>query len=238
MKCALTIASRELRAYYLTPGGYIIAALFLLICGGVFFFVGFAPGEIASMRSVFGLGTWMLAFIAPAVTMRLFSEEFRLGTLEMLMTSPVREAEVVLGKYLGALGFLLLMLVPTLVFVLALEIYGRPDYGEMATGYLGLILAGSAYLASGLLASTLTASQPVAFLLAFFFWMVLGLGTKILPAHVSDQWATIVFALDPETRLRDFTIGLVDTSNVVYFVSLAAVFLVAATLSVQARRWR
>lgn len=238
MKCALAIATREIRAYYLTPGGYIIAALFLLICGGVFFFGGFAPGEIASMRSVFGFGTWMLAFIAPAITMRLFSEEFRLGTLEMLMTSPVREAEVVIGKYLGALGFLLLMLVPTLVFVLALEMYGRPDYGEMATGYLGLILAGAAYLASGLLASTLTSSQPVAFLLAFFFWMALGIGTKILPGHVSDPWATIVFALDPDTRLRDFTIGLVDTANVVYFVSLAAVFLVAATLSVQARRWR
>jgi ABC-2 type transport system permease protein len=241
MSSTLAIAGRELRAYFLSPGGYIIIALFLLVSGAVFFFVSFASGEIASLRSVFGMGTWMLTFIAPAVTMRLISEELRLGTIEMLMTSPVREAEVVLGKFLGAMGLLVLMLAPTLLYVAALEVYGRPDYGELMVGYLGLLLAGAAYMASGLLASTFTSSQPVAFLLTLFFWLTLGLGTKLLPMHMGgmeERWATIVFAMDPDARLRDFTIGLIDTSNIVYFLSIAAVCLICAAVSLQVRRMR
>lgn len=234
----LVIASRELRAYFLSPAGYIIIALFLMVTGGVFYFGAFASGEIASMRPVFGMGTWLLAFIAPAVTMRLISEELRLGTMEMLMTCPVREVEVVLGKFFGAMGLLLLMLLPTAIFVLALEMYGRPDYGELLCGYLGLLLAGTAYLASGVLASTLTSSQPVAFLLALFFWLALGIGAKIVPGHIGEEWVGVVFAIDPDVRLRDFTIGLIDTSNVVYFLSFAAVFLALAVVSLQARRWR
>lgn len=238
MSQTLHIAGRELRAYFLSPSGYIIIALFMLITGGVFFFGAFASGELASLRPVFGLGTWLLAFIAPALTMRLISEELRLGTLEMLMTCPVREVEVILGKFLGAMGLLILMLLPTAVFVIALEVYGRPDYGELMCGYLGLLLAGTAYLSSGVLASTLTTSQPVAFLLALFFWMTLGIATKILPQHVGEDWVGLIFAIDPDIRLRDFTIGLVDTSNIVYFLSIAAVFLIASVVSLQSRRWR
>jgi ABC-2 type transport system permease protein len=122
--------------------------------------------------------------------------------------------------------------------VIALERFGRPDYGEVMCGYLGLIVAAAAYVASGVLASTLTASQPVAFLLALFFWLTLGLSAKLLPGHVSDPWSAWVFAIDPDLRLRDFTIGLVDTSNVVFFLSIAAVFLIAAVQALAARRWR
>jgi len=237
MNRTMAIANRELKAYFLTPSGYIIIALFLLVAGGMFFFGSFASGEIASLRTFFGMGTWLLTFIAPAVTMRLFSEELRMGSMELLMTAPVREHEVVMGKFLGAFGLLIVMLVPTALFVIALEIYGRPDYGEMTAGYLGLLLAGTAYLASGLFASTLTNSQPVAFLLALFFWLTLGVSTKILPGHVEDPWARMILAIDPDFRLRDFTIGLINTSNVVYFLSIAALFLIASVVSVQMRRW-
>lgn len=238
MTQTLVIAGRELRAYFLSPAGYIIVALFLLVTGGVFYFGAFETGEIASLRPVFGMGTWLLAFIAPAVTMRLISEELRMGTIEMLMTCPVRETEVIVGKFLGAMGLLVIMLLPTAVFVIGLEVYGRPDYGELLCGYLGLLLAGTAYVSSGVLASTFTNSQPVAFLLALFFWLVLGISTKIVPAHVNDYWAGLIFAIDPDMRLRDFTIGLIDTSNVVYFLSIAVVFLISAVVSLQSRRWR
>jgi ABC-2 type transport system permease protein len=166
-----------------------------------------------------------------------FAEEYRLGTFETLMTCPVREGEIVLGKFLGALALLALMLLPTLVYVVVLEIYGRPDYGELVCGYLGLLLAGSVYLASGLLASTLTVSQPVAFLVALFFWLTIGFAAKLLPSHLDDSTARIVFALDPDLRLGDFTIGLVDTSNIVYFLSLTALFLLASVAALQGRRW-
>jgi len=233
----MAIANRELKAYFLTPSGYIIIALFLLVAGGIFFFVSFRSAEIASLQNVFSIGTWLLTFIAPAVTMRLFSEELRMGSMELLMTAPVREHEVVIGKFLGALLLLIVMLVPTAVFVIALELHGRPDYGEMAAGYLGLLLAGTAYLACGLFASTITNSQPVAFLLAFCFWVALGLATWLLPSFVGDPWAKIMFALSPASRLQDFTDGLIDTANVVYFLSIAALFLIASVVSVKARRW-
>jgi ABC-2 type transport system permease protein len=101
-----------------------------------------------------------------------------------------------------------------------------------------LLLAATAYVASGVFASTLTNSQPVAFLLALFFWLTIGLSAKLLPSHLPEDWARVAFAIDPDLRMRDFTIGLIDTSNIVYFVSIAAVFLVAAVQSVRARRWQ
>jgi ABC-2 type transport system permease protein len=176
--------------------------------------------------------------------MRVISEELRLGTLEVLLTCPVRSTEVIVGKFAAALGFLVLLLAPTLLYVVALEVYGRPDYGELACGYLGVILAGSAFLASGVLASTLTASQVVAYLVTVLFWLLLLLTTSLLP-HVEllpaawrDAWSGALFGLDPTLRLRGFAIGLVDTADVVYFCGLTILLLVASVRSLDARRWR
>lgn len=236
MSRTIAIAGRELRAYFLSPGGYIIIALFLLVTGGFFWAGVLHQGQVASLRSVFGIGTWLLAFIGPAITMRLLSEEYRSGTIEMLMTSPVSEWHIILGKFLGAAGFLLVMLLPTGVYVIAMEVYGRPDYGELLCGYLGLLLAGSAYVAGGVLASTFTSSHAVAFLLSLFFWLVLGFSAKMLPGQLDERWARIIFAFDPDLRLQDFAIGLIDTSNVAYFLTLSIAFLLLAVKSLQARR--
>jgi ABC-2 type transport system permease protein len=235
----MTIAGREWRAYFLSTSGWVVVALFALLTAIAFIFLGsgLANGQIASMRSVFAFSTWILAFIAPAITMRLLSEEFRLRTYETLVTAPVRATDIIVGKYLGAMGLLVAMLLPTLIYVALLEQYGRPDYGELACGYLGLIVAGSAYIASGVLVSTLTASQPVAFLVTLFFWMTISLAAKWLPNYVGDDLARAFYAADPEMRLRDFTIGLIDTSNVVYFLGLTVFFLMAAVQSLLARRW-
>lgn len=233
-----TIAARELPAYLLSPAGYVITALFLLITGFLFAFAGFEQGQMASLRPTFDVITWVLLFICPAVAMRTISEELRSGTFEALMTAPVTEAEVVMGKFLGSAAFLILMLLPTGIYVVALELYGRPDYGELLCGYLGVILAGAAYLAGGILASTLTSSQVVAFLLSVFFWVALVFSTKLLPARLDDNWAEIIRALDPDLRLGNFSIGLLDTSDVVYFLSMTALFLTAAVKSLQVRRLR
>ena len=133
---------------------------------------------------------------------------------------------------------------PTLICVAALEAHGRPDYGELACGYLGVILAGSAYLASGVLASTLTASQVVAYLVTVFFWLILLLITsllpqaELLPAAWRDAWSGALFGLDPNLRLRGFAIGLVDTADIVYFCSLTVLLLIVSVKSLDARRWR
>lgn len=231
------IARRELRALFLSPAGYVVTALFVMFTGIVFVVRAFEPGQPASLRPVFEYGTWVLLFIAPAITMRAISEELRLGTLETLLTSPASAFEVILGKFVAAVGFLLVILLPTAAFVGALEIYGRPDYGELLCGYLGMMLAGSAYLASGLLASALTSSQVVAYLVAVFFWLVLSMATKLLPAYVGDAFSAAAIAADPDLRLRDFAIGLVDTANVVYFLSIAGMFLGLAVAALAARRW-
>jgi ABC-2 type transport system permease protein len=231
------IAGRELRAYFLSPAGYVITALFIVVCGMIFFLGGFQQGQVASLQPVFAMGTWMLSFIGPAIAMRLLSEEYRSGTYEMLITCPVREREVIVGKFFGAVGFLIIMLVPTAIFVVALELYGRPDYGELACGYLGMLLAGSAYIASGVLASTLTSSQAVAFLMAVFVWLGVGVATRLLPIYLDDPWAKLVFSADPALRLHDFTAGLLDTANVVYFLAITTVCLIAASVLLQARRW-
>lgn len=238
MTRVLALAGREVRAYFLTPGGYIIIALFLLICGAFFFWGVFSEGQVASMQSVLGIGAWLLSFIGPAVTMRLLSEEYRLGTFEMISTTPLNELEIIVGKYLGAMSFILIMLVPTLVYVLAMELYGQPDYGELFCGYLGLLLAATAYCASGVFASTLTNSQAVAFLLALFFWLALLLGAKLLPPNLDARWASLVIAIDPDLRLRDFSIGLIDSANIVYFLSIAIGFLAASVKMIEYRRVR
>jgi len=239
MRGITTIATREWRSYFLSSSGWVIIALFSLLSSIAFVFLGggLDNGQIASMRSVFAFSTWILAFIAPAITMRLLSEEFRLRTYETLVTAPIRSSDIVIGKFLGAMGLVVVMLLPTLLYVGLLEWYGRPDYGELACGYLGLFVAGSAYIASGLLASSLTSSQPVAFLITLFFWITLSLAAKFLPMHVDDVFASALYAADPERRLRDFTIGLIDTSNIVYFVTITIFFLVATTQSLGVRKW-
>jgi ABC-2 type transport system permease protein len=222
----------------------VVAALFTLLNGLLFVRLVFNQGDMAALRPIFGFSMVAFMLVCPAITMRVISEELRMGTIEVLMTCPVRSAEVVVGKFVAALGFLVLLLVPTLVFVAALEVHGRPDYGELACGYLGVILAGSAYLASGVLASTLTSSQVVAYLVTVFFWLTLLLAASLLPQVVllpaawRDAWSGVLFAMDPNVRLHGFAIGLIDTADVVYFLSLTVLLLIAAILSLEARRWR
>lgn len=266
MTRTLAIAGREVRAYLCAPGGYVIMALFLLFTGLLLFVLGpvlgsgFAAGKPASMRVLFSGAVWVLLLVAPAVTMRSVSEELRLGTFEALMTAPVTALQIVLGKFLGALGYLCAALLPTLLYIIAFERYGQPDYGELACGYLGMVLAGCTFLASGVLASTLTPSQVLSYLLTMFFWLLLLVVTKGVPmlgqylgaaaaqsenaasaegaALVIDRSLSVLFALDPHRRLEDFSIGLLDTGNVVYFVALTALFLLAAVASVSMRRLR
>jgi ABC-2 type transport system permease protein len=234
----LAIAGRELRAYFLSPAGYVITALFLTWVGLAFIAYSFHQGRPSSMRAVFELGTWVLLFICPAISMRAIAEERRMGTFEMIMTCPVSDAQLVLGKYLAAIGFLIIMFLPTVLHVAVLEWYGRPDYGELASGYLGMLLAGSVYVASTILASTLTSSQVVAFLVPLFFWLAVGLGMKELQSRAPEPWQSAAFAADPDLRLRDFAIGLIDTANIVYFLTITAALLMAAVQSLGMRRWR
>ncbi len=240
----LALSVREFNAFFLTPTGYIVTALFLFL-SGIAFIGGFDAGKVASMRSVFGVGIFLLVVIGPAISMRSLAEEYRLGTIEALLTAPISAGEVILGKFLGSMAFLVAMLLPTLIYVVLLESFGRPDYGELASGYLGMLLAGAAFISGGILASTLTASQVVAFLVSLFFWLILVTASKALPLALenwlpgvfSDRTYAFLLAWDPDARLKDFAIGLIDTGNVIYFLAYVVVFLAISIRSLEARRW-
>jgi ABC-2 type transport system permease protein len=261
----LAITRRELASYLLSPVGYLVTGLFLFFTALVYFAVapllvgsGFSAGQPASLRLFFEIAVWVLFILGPALSMRTISEELRQGTFETLVTAPVSDTQVILGKFLGAFGFLVVMLLPTLVYVAVLERFGRPDYGELLCGYLGLLLVGAAYLASGILASTLTSSQMLAYITTFFFWLILLLATMVLPllaglaeglAGRTDNSPTLDAALEwleatarflsagnPIARTRGFVIGLVDSFNIVYFLSFTLLFLLAAVKALRMRR--
>jgi len=264
MNAAIVIARRELLSQHLAPGGAVVAAAFCLLGGLVHFVVGpqlagqgFAPGRPASLSLFFEASLWLVFLVAPAASMRAFSDEIRLGTLETLFTAPVRDVEIVLGKFLGAIAFLAILLAPTLLFTIPLELHGRPDWGAIAAGYAGLLLVGAACAASGLFASSLTTSPVVAYLLTLFLWMFLVAATIGLPIlggiatglagtpdvapaarrllGAVESVGAVAGEVNPIARVRGFVTGLVDSFSVAYLALLAGFFL-AATAEVLAIR--
>lgn len=239
LKRPFAIAGRELVSYFATPVGYVVIALYLVVSGILFSLTTLQPGEAAEMRSFFDVSLFLLLFMAPAISMRLLSEEMRLGTIESLMTCPVMDWEVVFGKWLAATGFLAVMLSPTLVFVVLLEIYAQPDYGPIFCGYLGLMSVGGLYLAAGLLASTFWSSQILSYLIALFFWLFYWAFTSVLPQYVGGKSAEYLSWLNVNSRFsNDFAKGVIDTSTLVYFASGTVFFLIAAVKVLESRRWR
>lgn len=235
----LAIALRELSAYYRTPLGWVVTALFLTLSGVVFAFLVFAPGEPATLRAFFGLSGWLLLFIAPAISMRLIADELRSGTIEPLLTAPISDWLVVLGKYLGAALFLVLMLAPTLVYSATLEAFADPDYGPIAAGYLGLLLSGLLYLSAGTLFSTLTSSQTLAFLGTLLsLIMARLLTTDAIAQRAPAALGRNLYALSIDSRLGDFSRGVLDTGDIAFFLLTSAWLLVLAVLTLQSRRWR
>ncbi|HED54612.1 MAG TPA: ABC transporter permease [Phycisphaerales bacterium] len=240
MRSTLAIATRELASMFRLPVGWVVIALFLVLTGAVFVFGALVPGQPATLRPVFGTTTLLMVFVAPAVSMRLLSEEARLGTLELLSSSPVTSWQIVLGKYLGAMAFLLLMLAPTLLQagVLMLASDPRPDLGPILAGYLSLILVGGLCLALGTLASTLTESQTLAFLgtlLTLVCWLLL---TNVAPQHVGPKFGAILARASFSARIDDFARGAIDSRNIVFFLSISIGLLVASATALELRRWR
>ncbi len=232
------IALRELGAYFRTSIGWVVMALFLLLSGFWIAFSTLRPGEPATLRAFFTISQWLLLIVAPAISMRLIAEERRAGTMEPLMTAPVSDWTIVVGKYLGALGFLVCILAPTLLYVALLEAVSNPDYGPIAAGYLALVLVGALYLAFGTLTSALTENQIVSLLATLFFfiaWEALATeGGRLL----GPPWDAPLFAMSILLRIADMAKGVIDTSHVVFFAAGSVVFLTLAVVAVESRRWR
>ena len=238
MTRATTIARRELTSYFCSPIAYVAMALFLL-ASGIFFWDDFQPGQPVEMRHVFDWMVWILVFITPVLGMGLLAQEWTTGTIETLMTAPVEDHEVVIGKFLGSLAFLAVLVGPTLLFVLMLQFYGKPDYGPIASGYLGIALVGALFIAITLFCSSITRSQVVAAALsaAILFLITIVPYTIASRATLTDTWRTIV---DQAVfrRYAQFSQGVIDIGNVVFFVATTVVFLFLTTKVLESRRWK
>lgn len=232
----LTIARRELEAYFVSPIAYIVTAAFLVISGYLFSLILIDLHQ-ASLEILFANIIVTLLFITPLLTMRLLADEQRMGTLEVLMTAPVRDWEVVVGKFLAALGLFGVMLLFTLSYpFLIWRFGGSPDPGPIISGYLGLLLMAGAMLAIGTLTSTMTSNQMVAAVLCFGILLMLWLVDAA--SRVAPSLAGLLTELSLRERYLDFARGAINLEDVVYYLSLVAGALFIATRVLESRRYR
>jgi ABC-2 type transport system permease protein len=232
-----TIAGKELYTYFASPIAYIVIAAFL-VPSGIFFYGILYSSRSASMSALFSDMAVFFLLLSPGVTMRLLAEEQRSGTLELLLTAPLREFELVLGKWLAAMGFFLVMLALTIPFPLFLLKYGSPDMGPIISGYIGLILLGGVFLAIGLLMSSLTQNQVVALALSFAILLVLWVLQFVGQSFGRGGGAVIAQYLALLPHFDGFTSGNIQLKDLVYYVSLILIALFLTVRSIETRRWR
>lgn len=239
MRNIRAIANRELLSLFCSPMGYIVIAFFLAMTGVLVVATNsFAPGQPATLRSVFGFMPVMLTIFAPAITMRMLSDEYRTGTIETLMTAPVSDMQVVLGKYLAGFLYYCVMLAGTLIYVLLMLIYGSPDLGSMLTSYLGLLLAGAMFLSVGLFTSSFTPNQIVAWVTAAIPTILFVFATNWVVNEVEGAFREILQRVNIWKHMEHFNRGLVIFESVAFFVAVTALFIFLTIKTVESRRWR
>jgi ABC-2 type transport system permease protein len=236
MRNAWIVARRELYAYIYSPIAYLVAAAFLFLCG-LFFVGGVSRWQDATMQSMFGSLSIVLIFVAPVLTMRLLSREQDQGTIELLLTAPVRDWEVVVGKFLASYLFYLAMISVTGLYVLVLVWFSEPDLGVIGASYLGLALLGAALLAVGVFASALTRSQIIAavggVVATVSLWLL-----DVVSSLFGSTARTVISYLTPSGHYYNFVDGILDTRDVIYYISVTLVFLFLASRVLESRRWQ
>ncbi len=238
MRNIWTIASRELNAYFVSPVAYVVSAAFLLVTGLLFSLIITSTMD-ASLRGTFSNITFILVLLAPALTMRLLAEEQRMGTLELLLTSPIHDWQVVVGKFLGSfILFIVMLLAPTLLYVVLLMAFGTPDFGPIIASYLGVLLLGGAFMAIGVFTSSLTQNQIIAYILGLVILLVLWIAGSISQIVGGGAVGDAVSYLAITQHYDSFLTGVIDTPNVIYPLSVIVVSLFLATQVLQTRRWR
>jgi ABC-2 type transport system permease protein len=237
---------RELRAYFVSPLAYLVMTFFLVYNGFTFGAVisylndPRAPGTDRPMDSIFqGFFFWvLLLFLATVLTMRLISEELRSGSIEVLMTAPITEAQVVVGKYLAALTFYCALWAPTVAYCLIISHYSRVDWGPIAGGYFGIFCLGAFFLSIGVLFSALTRSQLLAAIMTFAVLAILfvvGLLENLFNNELAKQTLGYV---DLYGHMEEFHKGIVDSRHLIYYASAICFFLFLASRALADRKWR
>ncbi|HUU29600.1 MAG TPA: ABC transporter permease [archaeon] len=237
MKNVITIARKEFKAYFDSPIAYIFITAFLLLVNFLYLWAFFVVGQ-ADIGSFFGVMPFIFMFLVPSITMRLWAEERKMGTLEVLLTLPIQGKEVVLGKFLASFLFLLVMLALTFNVPLLVGALGDPDWGMVICGYLGCLLLGASYLAIGLFASALSENQIVAFILAIAISAaMLIVGEWFFLMLVPDIFVPVFNYLGLGTHFESLGRGVVDTRDIIYYLSVIGVFIYLNINTVENRTW-
>ncbi|RED48197.1 gliding motility-associated ABC transporter permease subunit GldF [Seonamhaeicola aphaedonensis] len=232
----LAILKKEINSFFASPIGYLVIAIFLVLNG---LFLWIFKGEFnildygfADLSSFFLLAPWILIFLIPAVTMRSFSDEKKQGTLELLLTKPISHFKIVLGKYLGAFILIIMALLPTLLYVYTVYQLGNPvgnlDMGSTLGSYFGLLFLVAAYTAIGVFASTLSDNQIVAFIISVFLCFIFYIGFEGIADFTSS---TIIEKLGMSYHFKSMSRGVIDTRDIIYFVSVTVFFMVLTKLN-------
>lgn len=242
MSQVLTIARREVMSLFISPVAYLVLFLFLVFMGILFTWQIFIPGQIVEIRNLIDWSRFALFFVVPLMTMSIFSDEYRSGRIEILRTSPITELHLLLGKFIGAMIFYLFLVASTLIFLVLLVIFGKPDFGQVIASYIGMLFMGFMFVAVGQFFSACTREPIVAALasmitlgvlvcLSFLSGRLPATVLKIPVRHVADYLAV-------GTHIADFARGSVELTNIVYFTGFGLVFLFWTYLVLESKKWR
>ncbi|MFC2160607.1 ABC transporter permease [Acidobacteriota bacterium] len=229
------IFKKEFKSYFFSPIAYIVISVFLLIVGWLFYSTFFLDRQ-ANLTRFFSLLPVAFAFVVPAVTMRLFSEEINIGSYEILLTMPVTFRDIIVGKFLAAVGFIGVMLVPTLFYALSTAFLGKLDWGPVIGGYLGAILLGATFCSIGILASSLTRNQVVAFIIGMAVCLTLTLLVDFMLFFLPSFLVGIFQYLSANYHFQNIAKGVIDLRDIFYFVSVSFVVLYGTNLIMQGKK--
>ncbi len=228
---SITIMKREVRAYFTSPIAYIVTGLYLLASGFLFFNTFFLEKR-ADLRGFFGILPLTLSFFIPALTMRIMAEEKRSGSFETLLTLPVTEFQIVLGKFLASFISGLSMIAPTLFYALTCFLFGKPDFAPILGGYIGAAFLTAAFSSIGLFASSVTKNQIIAFSLAFSICIVLTLISNFL-IFMPPLVVNLMNYISAYSHFESISRGIIDTRDIIYFITLTALFFVLSIRAVK-----
>tara|TARA_B110000438_G_C15612930_1_gene563021 strand:+ start:119 stop:850 length:732 start_codon:yes stop_codon:yes gene_type:complete len=242
----ISILKKELNSFLSSLSGYMVVLVFLIL-NGLFLWV--FPGSFnlldagyAGLNGLFFLAPWVFLFLIPALTMRFFADELKTGTIELILTKPISYLHIVFGKFFAGLILCLIALAPTLIYLLSIYFLGQPqgniDWGATIGSYLGLIFLAGVYVSMGVFASSLTENQIIAFILALFFCFFCFAGFEQLASFLSHTGMELrIENMGISYHYNAISRGVIDTRDVLYFISVISLFLYASKLSLQSRKW-
>jgi len=229
------IFKKEFKGYFISPIAYIVISIFLLIIGWLFFSTFFLNRQ-ASMTQFFSLLPITFSFIVPAITMRLFSEELNIGTYEILLTLPLKFRDIIVGKFLAAVAFISVMLLPTLIYGISISFIGALDWGPVIGGYLGGILLGAAFSAIGIFASSLTKNQVIAFITGMAICFALTLLTDFILYFIPNALIGFIQYFSANFHFQNIAKGVIDSRDILYFITISFIALYASNLVMQEKK--